>query len=349
MKIRLFLFLISASIFFNGEVSAAKITNIQGRQPNIAVDIKGVVRMVYGNDEKIYCITSTDNGTTFSKPVLVAQLPGMHLGNTRGPQLASSKNYSMIAAIDKAGSIHSYKLNHTKGGWMKSTVVNDKTGSAVEGLMAIGADKEDNFYATWLDIRMENKNNIYFSSTSGNKTVWNKNQLVYKSPEGHVCECCKPNITVSSNKVVIGFRNWMMGSRDIYYAVSDNKGKTFPEPKKSGTGTWRLNACPMDGGGLAVNDKGAVSAAWRRNSEVFYASPNRPEKKLGTGRDVSMAVNKGNTLVAWHENNTIRIMDVNKNTTMQAGKGVTPKIYFVNNGKAICVWEEDKMVRYKVI
>ena len=218
----------------------------------------------------------------------------MHLGHTRGPQIASSKNYSMITAIDQDGSIHSYKLNHFNKAWGKSSYVNDQSGSAVEGLMALTADNEDNFYATWLDIRIGEKNNIYFSSINGKSSGWTKNYLVYQSPDEHVC--CKPNIAFNNNKLVIGFRNWLMGSRDIYYAVSGNKGKTFSVPKKSGKGTWQLNACPMDGGGLAINENGIVSAAWRRNGEVYYSSGGQSERKLGSGRDVSMAQKNDKTM-----------------------------------------------------
>jgi len=31
------------------------------------------------------------------------------------------------------------------------------------------------------------------------------------------------------------------------------------------------------------------------------------------------------------------------------GSGVSPKVYILDNGKAICFWEDDKIVRYKII
>lgn len=324
-------------------------SDIKGQQPNVAIDMKGVIRMVYGEEESIYYLTSTDNGRTFSKPVLVGQLTGMHLGHTRGPQIASSKNFSIITAITKDGNIHSFKLNHSNKIWTKLANANDKDGSAPEGLMSLAADHEDNFYATWLDIRSEKKNNLYFSSFAGRTSTWSRNILLYKSPDEHICECCRPNISFNNNKLVIGFRNWFMGSRDIYYSVSTDNGKTFTTAKKSGTGTWQLNACPMDGGGLSINESGKVSTAWRRNSDVIYWSENQPEQRIGTGRDVSMAQNKSNTLIAWQDNSTIKLMNLKNKITIELGKGVSPRVYLLNNGKAICVWEDSKTVRYKVI
>ncbi|SDL88431.1 hypothetical protein SAMN05421813_103126 [Daejeonella rubra] len=328
------------------KISAA---DIKGQQPNVAIDTKGTVRLAYGEGEKIYCITSANNGATFSKPVLVGQITDMHLGHTRGPQIASSKNYSLITAIDKQGTIHSFKLNHLNKTWAKLANVNDKIGSAVEGLMALTADKDDSFYATWLDIRSEKKNNIFFSSMSGRSSKWTENLMVYKSPDEHVCECCKPNISFNNNKLAIGFRNWLMGSRDIYYAVSTNKGKTFAIPKKSGTGTWRLSACPMDGGGLAIRESGITSTAWRRNSDVYYWSENASEKKVGSGRDVSMAENKDRTVIAWQDKNVINVFDLSKETPLEIGNGISPRVYILTNGRVICVWEDDKVVRYKLI
>ncbi|MHB1177606.1 MAG: hypothetical protein ACYCZO_04675, partial [Daejeonella sp.] len=250
---------------------------------------------------------------------------------------------------DKEGTVHSYKLNHQNGIWAKSASVNDNKGSAVEGLMAITADKEDNFYAVWLDIRSEKKNNVFFSSLNGNKSSWSKNLMVYKSPDEHVCECCKPNITFNNNRLVIGFRNWLMGSRDIYYAISTNKGKTFSDPQKSGTGTWRLNACPMDGGGLAINESGVTSTAWRRNTDVYYWAEKKPEQKVGTGRDVSMAQSKSKTVIAWQDQNRIKVLDLNKNKPVEIGAGISPRVYTLANGKVICVWEDDKTVKFEVI
>ena len=84
----------------------------------------------------------------------------MHLGMSRGPQLASSANYSIITAMDKAGDIHWFRLNHSSKEWKDMGTVNDLKGSSPEGLMSIAADKKDNFYAVWLDTRNGNRNQV---------------------------------------------------------------------------------------------------------------------------------------------------------------------------------------------
>ena len=343
--------IILALIFISSLFETKFVSNdqaIKGLQPNIGIDLKGTIRIAYGDDEKIFCITSTDNGSSFSKPVLVARIPELHLGMSRGPQIASSANYSMITAIDKKGNIHSFKLNHLKNSWTKINNVNDQKASAPEGLMGLTADRNDLFYAVWLDVRVGRKNNIYFSSSTKSNS-WNANKLVYQSPEEHVCECCKPNISFNNNKLVITFRNWQMGSRDIFYTTSANKGKSFTAALKSGTGTWKLNGCPMDGGGSFINDKGIVSAAWQRRGDVFYAVQNQPEQKVGSGRDVSMAQLKNITVIAWQEKNTIKLYNAESKKTIELGKGISPRVYLQPNGKTICTWEKNKTISYRVI
>lgn len=343
----LFLILIFSSIVFSSFNQPEE--PINGQQPNLSVDSKGHIRMVYGFADKIYCMTSTDNGLNFSPAVLVAEIKGMHLGNTRGPQIASSRYFSMISAIDRSGIIHSFKLDHSKGTWTDAGDINDKPGSAVEGLMAITADKEDNFYSVWLDIRQGGKNNIYFSSISSKAKKWSANSLVYQSPDKHVCECCKPNIAVNKNKVVVGFRNWLMGSRDIYYSVSNDKGRSFLPAEKSGSGTWQLNACPMDGGGISVDESGIVSAAWRRNGDIYFWEQKKQEQKLAAGRDVSMARNKNSVYVAWQDKKNINLMNMRTGKTTLLGTGVSPKVYILANGKVICSWEDNKTIRFRIV
>lgn len=209
-----------------------------GDQPQLTVDAKGKIRLVYGENDNIYFSTSSDNGKTFSLPQLVAQVNEMHLGMTRGPQLATSGDYSLITAMDKKGNIHAFKQSHKTGKWERIANVNSVDGSAPEGLMSIAADESNNFYAVWLDLRKDKMNNICFASLKNSK--WSTNKFVYKSPDEHVCECCKPSITVKGKTVAIMFRNWLRGSRDLYFITSKDGGQNFSDAQKLGNGTWPL-------------------------------------------------------------------------------------------------------------
>ncbi len=310
----------------------------QGQQPQLSVDNAGVIRMVYGEDDKIYYASSSDNGQTFGNSQLVATIKDMHLGMSRGPQLASSANYSMVTAIDKKGTVHSFRLSHATGRWSVCADANDVAGSAPEGLMSIAADKHDHFYLVWLDIRNDKRNKICFAKTTSHTKSWGKNTVAYISPDKTVCECCKPGIAVNGTGVYIQFRNWLNGSRDLYLLSSSDEGSTFTMPVKLGTGTWRLNGCPMDGGGLVVNEKMEVTSVWRRQDKIYLSTPNQPEIEFATGRNCSIA-NPQQPLIVWQEGEKLKIADGINGNKRDVGNGAFIKAVRTKDNKILCVWE----------
>jgi hypothetical protein len=262
---------------------------------------------------------------------------------SRGPQLASSANYSMVAAVDKKGTVYTFNLSHSTGKWTQCSNANDVAGSAPEGLMNIAADEHDNFYAVWLDIRKDKTNNICFAKTSTRGRNWSPNRLVYISPDKHVCECCKPTITVRKSSVYIQFRNWLNGSRDLYLLSSENGGKDFNQSVKLGAGTWKLNACPMDGGGLVVNNQRQVSSVWRREGKIYLSKPGETETEIATGRNCSIS-NPQQPIITWQEGDQLKVRDPGKNTTLDVGKGGFLKAVKTKDNKIFCAWEADGQI-----
>jgi hypothetical protein len=343
MKSFLLLLMVIISCSWISICNAQKNKWTNGLQPQLSTDNAGVIRMVYGNKDSIFCASSFNNGETFSTPQLVAVVKDMHLGMSRGPQLASSAHYSMVAAIDKKGTVHTFCLSHSTGKWMQCSNANDVANSAPEGLMNIAADGQDNFYAVWLDIRNDKTNNICFAKTTSRGRSWSPNKLVYISPDKHVCECCKPSITVRRSAVRIQFRNWLNGSRDLYLLSSDNGGKDFAQPAKLGTGTWKLNACPMDGGGLVVNDQQQVTSVWRRENKIYLSTPGEPETAIATGRNCCIST-PGQPIITWQEGDHLKLRDLNSNTITDAGRGGYLKAVKTKDDKIFCAWEADGQI-----
>ena len=329
--------------------SPSETTISKGQQPQISTDNSGIIRVVFGRSDSIFCATSSDKGSSFSKPVLVGVVRKMHLGMARGPQLASSAHYSVVTAMDQNGIIHFFMLNHKKGQWQEKGSVNDIKGSAPEGLMNIACDNQDNFYAVWLDIRLNKRNNIFFSSLPAGRTQWLKNKLVYQSPDGGVCGCCRPSVAVKGSNVAVMFRNDVNGSRDLYLATSADKGKIFSAAAKLGSGTWKLDACPMDGGSLSFNADNTIGTTWRRQSAVFYCKPGENETELSKGRDCSISTNQGQIIVAMDDAGQVKYKNVRTGQETTVGKGSYLKTQILPNKKVLCVWEEDNVIKSKKI
>ena len=320
----------------------------EGKQPQLTMDKAGTVRLVYGRSDSIFCMTSTDNGTHFSEPVFVGAVSNMPLGLSRGPQSATSGKYTMVTAISKNGTIHSFLLDDRSGKWLETAKVNDVDSSAVEGLMNLAADEQGNFYAVWLDIRHGKGNNICFASTSDHGRSWSKNRMVYIAPEGNVCPCCKPNIAVDGDNVAIMFRNLVNGYRDLYLMKSTDGGNTFSKPGKLGEGTWKLNGCPMDGGGLTFTENDQVLTVWQREGKIYFDKPGRPEKLIGDGRICSISGSE-DPVVAWQDGKQLRVMEVDTGDITGAGEGGFIKTLRTMDKKVLCAWENNGKIEVRKI
>lgn len=317
----------------------------QGQMPNLARDKSGIVHLVFGSGDSILYTNSQDEGKSFSSPSLVAVLPKLAASHMRGPQIAATLDGVVITACNNAGNIFSFTRDQP-GKWSQPVRVNDVDTIAKENLMALSADG-NNAFAVWLDLR-DGHNRIYGAkSTDGGKS-WSKNSLVYASPDTTVCECCKPSVTVKGNKVYVMFRNWLKGNRDLYLIQSADGGNTFGQAQKLGSGSWALNGCPMDGGGLAVNENSNAETVWNRKAVIYACEPGKVEKELGGGKNCTMESVNGKNVYAWVKDGNIVVVKP-QGMKKNLGKGQLPILKAVSNEHVLCVWENDKQIHKAVL
>jgi hypothetical protein len=275
------------------------------RQPQVAVDARGAIHVVYGIGDQIRYRRSDDFGKRFSDPVNLPSVHTLSLGMRRGPRVAVSDDSICVSAIGgKQGKGRDGDVLVTRsvdGGttWTDPVRVNDVPDSAREGLHAMASGKNGFFICVWLDLRNRKTEIMASISTDGGRN-WSKNTLVYRSPDGSVCECCHPSVTIDpSSHIHVQWRNSLDGARDIYLASSTDGGKTFGKATKLGMGSWSLDACPMDGGAVATAGKTIVSA-WRREKTVYLSTAEQPEERsLGTGEQPWIAGTKAGPYVVW--------------------------------------------------
>ena len=144
------------------------------------------------------------------------------------------------------------------------------------------------------------------------------------------------------------FRNWLLGNRDLYLIQSTDAGNTFGQAKKLGNGSWELNGCPMDGGGLAVNKNDEIQTVWRRKGKVYAAMPGMPEKEIGEGRGCTVETVNGKNVYAWTENGEV-ILIKPQGERKVLGKGMLPVLKALNDEHIICVWENEKEIHASVL
>lgn len=275
------------------------------QQPQLAVDAKGVIHVVFGVNDTVCYQSSVDGGKSFSKPAELSFAHAMSLGMRRGPRIAVSEKGVCITAIGgkqgKGRDGDVLALSSQDGGrtWTGPVQVNDVDDAAREGLHAMAAGPKGEICCVWLDLRNKATEIVASTSLDGGKT-WSKNVLAYKSPDGSVCECCHPSVAFDErSRIYVQWRNSLGGNRDIYVTTSVDGGKKFANATKLGTGTWPLKACPMDGGAIAVTGN-QVSSVWRRDKSLFLVRSGKPaEQPLGTGEQPWIASTKDGPFVVW--------------------------------------------------
>ena len=276
------------------------------QQPQVAVDAAGAIHVVYGIGDSVRYRRSTDGGHTFSEPVEAAVIPNLSLGMRRGPRIAATKSGICVTAIGgkqgkgRDGDVLAIRSADGGKSWSQPVQVNDVDDSAREGLHAMAAGPDGRLCSVWLDLRSRKTEIMAACSADGGRS-WGSNVLVYRSPDGSVCECCHPSVTIdAAGRILILWRNSLAGSRDMYLASSSDGGRTFTDATKLGTGTWPLDACPMDGGAIAATANGKAAAVWRREKTVYLSIDGQTEeRRLGLGEQPSIAASDKGLFIVW--------------------------------------------------
>ena len=317
-----------------------------GKMPALAAD-KNSIYVVFGSGDSILYVHSADEGKTFSAPELIDTLTDLVAGATRGPQIAITTNGVAVIAVNKSGNIYSFS-RQTGNKWTRTKRINDEPDVDKEGFSGLSSNG-NHLFAIWTDLRNDKHNKIFGAQSNDGGQTWSKNSLVYASPESTICECCKPSVAMNGNNVYVMFRNWLHGNRDLYVIQSDDGGNSFGKAEKLGNGSWKLDGCPMDGGGLDVNEKTGVQTVWRRENKIYAAQLNKSEIEIGEGKGCSIATVNNKNIYAWTNENGEVICRLPDGKNKIIGKGSLPLLKPVSNDAIVCVWQDDNLIRSSVI
>jgi hypothetical protein len=307
-------------------------------EPQIAIDQDHRAYIAYGMGHQIFLSTLGKGGREFDQPLKVADLPNLMLGMRRGPRIAVIGGTIVIAAVDSGmdGALRVYRSTNNGKSWQGPVTVNDQQGSAREGLIGLASAPNGTLACVWLDGRGRGTR-LYYSESRDRGASWSKNRLVYQSPGGTICECCHPSIAFDSkNQAWIMFRNSVDGNRDMYL-VGPDAGSAV----KLGRDSWKLSACPMDGGMLAIDPVGGVRTIWRRESKVYLSGSGPEETLVGPGKQPWIASDAQGVVAVWMADNRILSARPAGNVQELSSSGNDPVVASSRDGKmVIAAWTE---------
>ena len=135
-----------------------------------------------------------------------------------GQQLAEGPH---AHGLPSDGDLRAWRSADSGQTWSKEIRVNDVAGAATEGLHSLAGDGKGAVFAAWLDKRSGVGAKLYGARSMDGGLTWSENVQIYESPEGTICQCCHPSVAVGADgEVLVMWRNWLQGSRDMYLARS---------------------------------------------------------------------------------------------------------------------------------
>jgi BNR repeat-like domain len=332
-------------------------TAVDFKQPQLAASGK-LVAVTFGSGNSVYFSGSRDQGKTFSEPVKAGDAGVLMLGNHRGPRIAIASDAIVITAVGGAqgsGDLLTWRSLDGGRAWQPGGRVNDVAGAAREGLHAMAAGPDGRLYAVWLDLRHltpgKPGTELYGAYSTDNGATWSKNIPVYSSADGSICQCCHPSVMFDAKGgIEVMWRNAIGGNRDMYLSRSNDGGRTFTAAEKLGGGSWKLNACPMDGGGFTVGLNGKVMTTWRRGTEVYLAPEGGAETLLSEGKNPSIAAAKEGLFVAWSGPDGVLARVPGKTDPVVLDReGGFVQLTSVPNGPVVAAWERKGTIQFHTL
>ncbi|HEY6956556.1 MAG TPA: sialidase family protein [Flavisolibacter sp.] len=303
---------------------AVQIDNIPGECPFLAKDNKGNtvlswVRIV-NDSTRALCYATSDDGKTFSKPVVVPGSGNVQVHGENPPKVIF-KPSGEIVALWGAGNPNP-KNKYSGLVYYTQSFDNGRSWTNAKPLVNDEASYDQRYYDVdllpngevgiiWLDNRKTTTREgsaLYFASTNGNNG-FQGGRLIAEP----CCQCCRTDLYVDRKGGIHAlFRGIVQDSiRDMVHIVSTDGGKTFSAPKRINEDNWVVNGCPHTGPAMTENGDG-IHFAWftgGRNKGCYYTKTTDEGKTFQMHDSVSSlgshpqlaSLSNGELLIVWDE------------------------------------------------
>ena len=302
-----------------------------GIQPQVAVDRKGVLHLIYFSGDPsagdVYYVRKAPGTPEFSKPVRANSVPGsaIAVGSVRGPHLAVGTDGRVHVAWMGAHPIGAKKtvpmlysrLNDTGTAFEPQRNVM-QFAAGLDGGASVAADNFSNVYVVWHanpESGGEAHRRVWMAYSNDSGKTFAREVAVDREMSRGVepgltgaCGCCGMRAFADENRTLYILYRAATEQihRDMVLLVSSDHGKHFVADRVA---KWDLNACPMTTNFISQAGR-KILIAWETAGQVFYADVvpgtegvSEPVAAPGSGSDRKHPVvtgnSRGETLLAW--------------------------------------------------
>ena len=250
--------------------------------PDVAIDAKGVVHVVYATSEKNgYYIRSEDKGKTFSPRVKINE--GTTVGFTmgeRGPKLALGAEGSIHVAWGEAWApgvkTQARYSRSVDGGksFEKARGVSSNTG--IDGV-TIAADDKNHVMVFWhvMEPKQEQVKQatwLWMSSSKDNGQSFGASEQVKSNFGTLACSMCMMRARVAADgEVLLAYRAAERSIRD-FYVLKGKVGANAFVATRVNEDNWELPTCPMCGPEMTLDAKGQAVVAFMSRHKVYWSA-----------------------------------------------------------------------------
>jgi hypothetical protein len=245
------------------------------------MDNNGILHMVYAFNNNAWYTRSSDNGVTFTTPVLVNSTGSVEFKmGERGPKISvGSDGVIHVAWMDLwATGVNTYAryTRSTNGGLSFEVPRAVSTTTGIDGI-TVAADGNNHVLvfwhtmvpvqtqvpqATWLHMSRSTNNGVSFSVDT-NVVITNHNGLA--------CSMCMTRARFGSNgDVLLAFRSAKDSIRDFYVLKGNALSNNFTAVRVN-YDNWKINYCPMVGPEMEKANGGRQICSFMSNDHVYWA------------------------------------------------------------------------------
>lgn len=290
----------------------------------VSLDQQGRLWLAKVVNQRLLVSWSEDDGQHFSGPVTVNSVPE-NIGNDgeNRPKIQVAHDGTVLVtwtqqlAEKYAGNIKFSRSTDSGQTFSEPIVLNDDGRVTSHRFDSLAIDGKGRVVVAWLDARDRDAArekgeefkgiSLYSSQSSDNGAHFEPSRKIHQ----HTCECCRTALAWTSEGPIVLLRNIFDANTRDFAVV--NLDKTEESARRVTHDEWQIDACPHNGGSLAVDGRDQLHLTWFTSGAAVQGqlyrriSSNRESQPMALGDadmqpDHAAVVAHGETVIlTWRE------------------------------------------------